>query len=189
MTSSYKVGSYEAGTDVGDMDTESAHARLLCKTFKIVRLETLGGRISRCCTQSTCACYGGDASYLSTFIIIGKPTVCCRNHTCEAQAVGLHGLHLAFDIKFTILPPYSRTMEIEIHTAKLGYKFIEQMWRSLIGYVYLSISLDVLVRPYYLFKSINTSSGYTNKVSSLGKETSHFESNTRSGTYYYSFFH
>ena len=43
MTSGYKVGSYEAGTDVGDMDTESAHARLLCKTFKIVRLETLGG--------------------------------------------------------------------------------------------------------------------------------------------------
>ena len=43
MTSGYKVGSYEAGTYVGDMDTESAHARLLGKTFKIVRLKTLGG--------------------------------------------------------------------------------------------------------------------------------------------------
>ncbi len=68
-------------------------------------------------------------------------------------------------------------MEIEIHTAKLGYKFIEQMWRSLIGYVYLSISLDVLVTLYYLFKSINTSSGYTNNISSLGKDTSHLKTN------------
>ena len=43
MTAGNKVGRYKAGTDVGDMDTESAHARLLGKTFKIVRLETLGG--------------------------------------------------------------------------------------------------------------------------------------------------
>lgn len=80
-------------------------------------------------------------------------------------------------------------MEIDIHTANLRYKFIELLWRRRISYIYLSISLDVLVTLYYLFKSINTSSGYTDNISSLGKKTSHFESYTRSGSYYYCFFH
>ena len=80
-------------------------------------------------------------------------------------------------------------MEIEIHTAKLGYKFIELLWCSLIPYVYLSICYNVCITLYYLFKSINTSSGYTYNISSLGKKPSHFKSYTRSGSYYYCFFH
>ena len=60
-TACYEVCLYKSGSDVCDGDREMAHSCLLGKTFEIMVLESLGGRVGRSCTETFGSGNGSDA--------------------------------------------------------------------------------------------------------------------------------
>lgn len=72
-------------------------------------------------------------------VVVGKPSEGGCHHTREAHTVGLHRFHLAVDVELTVLPSYSRTVEIEVHASKLRDELMEKLGGGSVGNVNLPV--------------------------------------------------
>ena len=128
-----ECGAYESWSDVREPYVEFFHPCQLCEGIDIGPLETFGGGVCRCRSQTFGACDAGNDGDASGAVGIAEIAECFAHHLRKAE--GVRHQCAVFDgrFKLRVLVSAAGTVEVEVHATHFvneGSKVFWCVWAS-----------------------------------------------------------